>query len=111
MGYNDGMLRRDYLERMIQQLGDALARAVGLAKAGKHDEASREIDALYDRHIGMPRRMLERLELVSVRSMLATDKLAALVLLLESEAELRRTKGDAPGAEACERRALALRDG
>lgn len=105
------MIRRDYLERMIQQLGDALARAVGLAKAGQHEDATRELDTLYDRHIGMPRRMLERLELVSVRSMVGTDKLAALVLLLETEAELRRTKGDTAGAEACERRALALREG
>jgi len=95
------MIRRDYLERMIQQLGDALARAVGLAKAGKHDEATREIDTLYDRHIGI----------VSVRSMVGNEKLAALVLLLETEAELRRTKGDTAGAEACERRALALREG
>lgn len=96
---------------MLQQLGDALARVVGRAKAGEIDEATRELDTLYDRHLGMPRRMLERLELTTVRSMAAGEKLAALVLLLETEAELRQTKGDAAGADACARRAAALREG
>lgn len=105
------MIRRDYIERMIQELGDALARAVGLARGGQHAEAERELDALYDRHVGMPRRMIERLELVSLGAMLGNDKVAALVLLLETEAELRRLKGDVGGAEACERRALTLRGG
>ncbi|MBX3218426.1 MAG: hypothetical protein KF850_40850 [Labilithrix sp.] len=103
------MLRRDYLERMIQQLADTLARAVGLAKEGKHEEAARDVDSLYDRNVGLPRRMLERLDLGSVRSMLGGEKLAALVLLLEAEAELRRLRGDEAGAAERERRALALR--
>lgn len=105
------MLRRDYLERMIQQLADTIARALKRAKDGEHDEAMRDIDALYDRSVGLPRRLLERLELDSVRSMLVGDKLAALVLLLEAEAELRQLRDDSASAAACERRALALRQG
>lgn len=97
------------MERMIKQLGDALSRALGLAKAGQHDEATRAIDVLYARHIGTPRSMLTRLELGTVRSMMGPDKLAALILLLETEAELRRTKGDEAGADECARRAAALR--
>ena len=41
--------------------------------------------------------------------MLGGEKLAALVLLLEAEAELRRLRGDEAGAAERERRALALR--
>ena len=105
------MLKRDYLERMIEQLGDALARASARAKAGEKAEAERDLDGLYDRTLGMPRRMLGQLDLGSVRALLGGEKLAALVLLLEAEAELRRLDGDESKAAALEKRATALRDG
>lgn len=70
-------LRRDYLLRMIEQLTDALARAAGLRRAGRHDEAALVIretaDALFGPKLG---------------SLDAVDASTA-ALLLEGSGELR----------------------
>jgi hypothetical protein len=43
----DGVLRDDYVMRMVRQLTEALARLAGLRKAGLLDQAAEELDAAF----------------------------------------------------------------
>jgi hypothetical protein len=103
------MIKRDYLDRLIEEITAVAARALGLAKAQRHDEARREIDAAYPQ-AGVPALVLDRLDPASIRSMVG-ERTAALVQLLEADADLAALRGDE--ARASRRRALAaaLRSG
>lgn len=97
------MIKRDYIEQMIQQLADMAERAFGLAKAQQHDEARREVDAGYET-VGLSALIIDRLDAASVRAM-AGDKVPVLLNLLETDAAVAELAGDA--ARARRRRALA----
>jgi hypothetical protein len=43
----EGVLRDDYLMRLVRQLADALARIAGLRKAGLLEEAANELDTAF----------------------------------------------------------------
>ncbi len=97
------MIKRDYLERLIEELTAVAARALGLAKAEKPTEARRELDGAYQQ-VGVPVLVLDRLDPASIR-MMTGDKVEGLVKLLEADAELSDLLGDAPRARR--RRSLA----
>ena len=97
------MIKRDYLERMIEEMAAIAARALGLAKEERHEEARREVDAAYAQ-VGVPVLVLDRLDPASIRLM-SGDRTAALVTLLEADAAVAAQRGD--DARAKRRRALA----
>ena len=103
------MLRHDYIGRLIQQLGEALARIAGLAGAGKNEEAAKEI-ADAERQLGLPLGA-ERLDARSVALLLGgADKVVLLALLCEQRARLASDAGDHAAARRHRARLLALLD-
>jgi len=95
--------------RMIRQLVEALARVVGIAKAGQIDDAKRELDKIYGSQLGMPRRMVERLDAATAITMLGPDKANLLVMLLDAEADIHDAAGDEKSSKAARARASELR--
>lgn len=97
------MIKRDYLERLIEELASVAARALGFAKAGETNKARNELDDFYPQ-VGVPALVLDRLDPTTIR-MMSGDKVGALVKLLEADAELSDLLGD--DTRARKRRALA----
>jgi hypothetical protein len=95
--------RRDYIERMIQKLAEAIARALGMARAGRSDEGIEVLEDAVASGLGMPLPMLLKLTpetLVSLfgkeRARLLAEALRAHEAMLEladrkDEAEASRT--------------------
>lgn len=90
------MQRDDYFERMVQQIAAAIARALGLAKAGQVDDAQRELDAAWSGVVGMRRADVMRLDATTLRALLG-PKAAAAASLLDAQAELNEARGEAVG--------------
>lgn len=93
------MIKRDYLERLIEELAALTQRVLG----GESKDPRRELDDFYPQ-VGVPALVLDRLDAASIR-MMSGDKLEALIELLEVDAQLSETLGDE--ARARRRRALA----
>jgi hypothetical protein len=53
------MQSRDYLERMIRRIAEALA---GASAAGRYDEAERVLEGAFSSALGIPKRDLARLD-------------------------------------------------
>lgn len=103
------MLRDDFLMRLITRIGDLIARAIRLAKQGKHDEATRSIEDAYKNELGMPRAMLDRLDAATAARTLGGEKSVVLAALLDAEAQLAQLAGDDACALERRQRANALR--
>jgi hypothetical protein len=102
------VIRQDYIERMIEQLAAAIARIMGLAGEGNHEEAARELEGCY-RSLGVTRSMLERLDATTLGAMLGSGKADAVARLLDAEAALARSQGREGDAHAKSRDAAELR--
>jgi hypothetical protein len=96
--------KQDYLERLIAQFAEAIGRALGIAKSGQTSEAQAELDALWTRSLGLRRSDVDRLDLSTLRALLG-GKHKAAAMLLDAEADVRESAGDA--ATASRIRALA----
>ncbi len=88
------MQKQDYLERLIAQFAEAIGRALGLARSGETATAQAELDALWTRSLGLRRSDADRLDRATLRALLG-GKAAAAVMLLEAEADMRESAGDA----------------
>lgn len=88
------MLKDDWLLRTVHRLVELLARAVGAAREGRLDEAKKQLDEAYSGQLGMPRRMLERLDPATCVMTLGKEKSKLLVMLLEAEAEIDALGGN-----------------
>lgn len=88
------MQKQDYLERLIAQFAEAIGRAWGIAKSGQPAEAQAELDALWTRSLGLRRSDADRLDLATLRVLLGA-KSAAAAMLLDAEADIRESAGDA----------------
>ncbi len=103
------MQQRDYVERMIQQLAEAIANILGKVASGQHAEAERDLDAAWS-SLGMRRRDVFRLDDGSVRALLgAKSELGAR--LAETQASLEEARGATSAARALRVRAAAWRAG
>ncbi len=100
------MQRQDYIERLIQQIAAAVARALGAARNGHPDDAQRELEATWSGVLGLRRGDVDRVDEATLRALLGAKKEPAAALL-EAEAEVRQSKGDDVGAARL--RALAAR--
>jgi hypothetical protein len=102
------VIRQDYIERLIEQLATLTARILGLAAAGKDDEARQELDGCY-RSLGVTRAMIDRLDAGTLVAMLGANKATAVATVVEAEAALARSQGRDADARARSADADALR--
>lgn len=91
------MIKRDYLERLVEELAALTAKALGLARETRNEEARREIEAGYSL-VGVPALVIERLDAASIR-MMAGEKTEALIKLLEADAAVSELRGDSRRAQ------------
>ncbi|MCL2448599.1 MAG: hypothetical protein FWD17_06615 [Polyangiaceae bacterium] len=101
------MQQQDYIERMIAQIAAAVARILGLAKATP-EEAERELASTWSGVIGLRRADIDRLDASTVRALLGPKRVAA-AMLLDAEADVRRSQGQIDDAERLAALAAKLR--
>lgn len=80
------MERRDYLQRLIEQIAEAVARILRL-KTEQPAEAVREADGALARLTGLPLSMLLKLGPAGVASLLGAEKVKVALPLLEATAQ------------------------
>jgi hypothetical protein len=79
--------RQDYIERLIQQVAQAIARALGFAQSGDVERAKEELHSTWASFIGLRREDLVRLDAATARALLA-DRRELAIRILEAEAKL-----------------------
>jgi hypothetical protein len=104
------MLRQDYIKRLIEQVGEAIARALG-SKTGagveSREEALQRINHAYA-ELGIAQGFFE-LEATSLRRMLGSaERIEAVAALCGWEADLLEQKGELVLAARRRRLARAL---
>jgi hypothetical protein len=104
------MQQRDYLERLIQQVAEAVARVLGLAREGRLDDAEQELHRAWSAVVNLRRRDIDRLDDATLRLLLG-PKAPLAARLLEAEAAIADARGDAATASALRRRAADLDPG
>ena len=103
------MLREDYLERMIRQLAQALARVLDLRRRGETEAALEALESAMASLAGLDPRTVEASDPAVLAALLREPvRLAALGRLLAERAALEGERGQAERAAATRRRALAL---
>jgi hypothetical protein len=102
------MQKRDYVERMIEQLAAAVARIVGLASDAKTDEAEAELDAAWRTYLGLARRDMAALDDATLAALLGA-KAPLGASLFEAGAAIADARGDRDAAARLRRRAAVLR--
>jgi hypothetical protein len=103
------MLRRDYLERLIEQFAGAIARVAGLVRDGKPEDALREADRAIASAAGMPWSMLAKLDPGTAFGLLERERVRVLADLLVARGVAARAAGDELGAGQAARLASELR--
>lgn len=103
------MLREDFLIRLIEQIGDFLARIAGHERALELDEAEDEAGRAWDEVLGVPRALVDVTDTPTLASLLRDPaKMRAAARLLAAEARVLRRRGDPPGATMRFSRAFEL---
>ena len=103
------MLREDYLQRMVRQLAQALARVLGLRRRGETEAALEALESAMASLAGLHPRTVEASDPAVLAALLREPvRLAALGRLLAERAALEGERGQAERAAATRRRALAL---
>ena len=89
-----GVLRDDYLMRMLRQLAEALARISGLRNAGLLDQAAAELDAAFASLGGIDPRLVRDGDAPFLLSLVQDpSRREALARLLEERDALRAAGG------------------
>jgi hypothetical protein len=83
MGYE-----QDYIKRLLQKIGEVLARALGVGKGGNYDESLQILERGVGSELGMPFAMLLRLEPKAIVSLLGIEKASAFAEALRVRATL-----------------------
>jgi hypothetical protein len=100
--------RRDYIERLIQKLAEAIARALGVARAGRTDEGIEMLEDAVASGYGMPLPMLLKLTPATVFSLLGPDRARLLAEALRAHASMLELAGRADDARVSSRAAEEL---
>jgi hypothetical protein len=102
-------IRKDFIERMIEQLVAALARILKARQEGRHEDALHLIGEAARSTLGMEYRVLTMADAASTARLLGEpSRVRVLAKLVRQEAEVRRARGDGPGAGDRFRLALEL---
>src|SRR5688572_5152364 len=91
--------RQDYIERLIQKMGEAIARALGLSRSGKVEEGILAVENAVASQLGMPLAMLLKLTPRTIVSVLGEEKARLLVDALQAHAEMTRLDGRSTEAD------------
>ena len=103
------VLRRDWVQRMIEQLAAAVARIAGLRRAAALDEARAEVAAAASSIAGVDPAMVAGVDSASVTALVRDpDRLAVLARLLLERASIEADAGDAASAAAWRQRAVEI---
>jgi hypothetical protein len=101
--------RDDFLLRIIRQVMDVIARAVGLRREGRLDEAERELESAMAELLGPLAAVAPRVDPATAAQMVAhPERILALARLTAELAEVQRDRGLDVLATPGEARALAL---
>jgi hypothetical protein len=88
------LFERDYILRMVQQVAQVIARAMGLITERKLDDADAELASGYGT-LGLDRELVGVLDAASLARLLGDeDRIAAAVRLIAHDARLRLAQGD-----------------
>jgi hypothetical protein len=104
-------VQRDYVERMIEQAGQALARILELVRAGEVEPALSLAHRTMDLVLGPLRPVLERVDAATAVDLVGPfelDRLRMYAALLGEEGGIHELQGDSGAAERCYRHALEL---
>jgi hypothetical protein len=94
-------IRSDWLERVLQQLAQVLARALGLRARGEEEQALEEIHRATGELLGIPRSMLLALDAHAALQALGEPRVCAAALrLLDEEESILRGQGKLADADA-----------
>jgi len=89
------VIKKDYVERMIEQLADAIAKLLKLKEAGSHGEALAVIRSACHDAFGMEYEMLVGVDAASAASVLETPlKVRKFAELVRAEAEVLEAAGE-----------------
>jgi hypothetical protein len=94
-------LQQDFILRAIRQLAEAVARALGAARAGQPEEALLALDRSMGTGLGLPLSLLLKLTPQSFLSMLGHDKAHAALDALRARAEILDRLGRTRDATEC----------
>jgi tetratricopeptide (TPR) repeat protein len=104
-------VQRDYIERQIEQVAQAIAQVVELIRAGQFDPALIIVRKTYEAVLGPLQPMLERLDAASAVELLGafeSDRIRMYAALLSEEGTIHELRGQAARAQQCYGRALEL---
>ncbi|HEY3495670.1 MAG TPA: hypothetical protein VGK73_13325, partial [Polyangiaceae bacterium] len=93
------VFRRDYIERLIQKLAEAIARALGRARSGETEEGLAVVEKAIASELGMPLAMLLKLTPRTIVNLLGEEKARLLAQALEARGEILKLAGRSDDAE------------
>ena len=93
------MFRRDYIERLIQKMAEAIARALGRARSGQTEEGLALVEKAIASELGMPLAMLLKLTPRTIVNLLGEEKARLLGQALEARGEILKLAGRADDAQ------------
>ncbi|ACL65070.1 conserved hypothetical protein [Anaeromyxobacter dehalogenans 2CP-1] len=101
-------LRRDFIQRMLEQLGWALAGVLKLRRAGAHEQAVQQLESTATGLVGIDLRMVASVESATAAALVAEpERLLVLARLCLERAEIAREQAD-PLEAGWRRRAVEL---
>jgi hypothetical protein len=104
-------VQRDYIERQIELVAQAIAQIVDMLRSGQYDPALIIVRKTYEAVLGSLQPVLERLDAASAVELLGpfeSDRLRMYAALLSEEGTIHELRGDAVRAQQCFGRALEL---
>jgi Family of unknown function (DUF6483) len=104
-------VQRDYIERQIEQVAQAIAQIVELIRSGQFDPALIIVRKTYEAVLGPLQPVLERLNAASAVELFGkyeSDRIRMYAALLGEEGTIRELRGETARAQQCYSRALEL---
>ena len=105
------MIRRDYIERLIEQAAVALAQVARLVKEGSFDPALLLLRSTGDQVLGPLARIVDRVDASSAARLAGRyelDRIRLYAALLAEEGSIHELRGRAALAQRCNLRSLEL---
>jgi len=103
------IVEKDFIVRLIKQMAEVLARALGLARKGQHDEAIAVLESSCPSLLGMDYAPLAMCDSASAAGILREPaRVKNFARLLATAAEVYELKGDASAARSKWQHALEM---
>ncbi len=103
------MFTRDYIVRLIEQVGDFQKSIAKLERDGQFQAGLREVDRAYDSLLDMDRQLFNIASSSSLAELLGPpERIRAIARVVRAEADLLRLSGDPINSKLKYKRALEL---